>query len=51
MEWPDEKRRCRWANPKNPAYIAYHDAEWGRPLHDDRVRACVPACELGTVPN
>lgn len=36
MEWPDGKRRCRWANPKNPAYIAYHDAEWGRPLHDDR---------------
>lgn len=33
--WPDGKRRCRWANPKNPAYIAYHDTEWGVPLHDD----------------
>lgn len=36
MEWPDGKRRCRWANPKNPAYLAYHDGEWGVPLHDDR---------------
>ena len=29
MEWTDGKPRCRWANPKNPAYIAYHDNEWG----------------------
>ena len=36
MEWTDGKPRCRWANPKNPAYIAYHDSEWGVPLHDDR---------------
>lgn len=36
MEWLDGKPRCRWANPKNPAYIAYHDEEWGVPLHDDR---------------
>ena len=21
---------------KNPLYIAYHDEEWGKPLHDDR---------------
>lgn len=28
-------KRCFWANPKNPLYIKYHDAEWGRPLHDD----------------
>ncbi len=25
MEWKDGKRRCRWANPKNEAYIEYHD--------------------------
>ncbi len=31
------KIRCPWANPKNPAYIAYHDTEWGVPVHDDRV--------------
>ncbi len=27
-------RRCDWA--KNDLAIAYHDAEWGVPLHDDR---------------
>ena len=27
--------RCRWgATP--PDYLAYHDDEWGRPVHDDR---------------
>lgn len=26
--------RCAWA--RNPAAIAYHDREWGVPLHDDR---------------
>ena len=30
-----EKKRCFWANPKNPDYIRYHDEEWGRPVHDD----------------
>ena len=25
--------RCNWAN--NELAIAYHDAEWGVPLHDD----------------
>ena len=27
--------RCQWAT-SDPLYIAYHDEEWGRPLHDDR---------------
>ena len=27
--------RCPWATP-DPAYLAYHDEEWGVPLHDDR---------------
>ncbi len=27
-------KRCDWA--KNDLAIAYHDAEWGVPLHDDR---------------
>lgn len=35
MNAPDGKARCRWANPKNPAYIHYHDHEWGVPVHDD----------------
>ncbi|MBQ4580744.1 MAG: DNA-3-methyladenine glycosylase I [Clostridia bacterium] len=29
-------RRCRWCNPHNPLYTAYHDNEWGVPCHDDR---------------
>lgn len=28
------KRRCAWA--RTPLGIAYHDAEWGVPVHDDR---------------
>jgi DNA-3-methyladenine glycosylase I len=28
--------RCPWANPQNPLYLAYHDTEWGVPVHDDR---------------
>jgi DNA-3-methyladenine glycosylase I len=27
--------RCHWAT--KPAMIEYHDQEWGRPVHDDRV--------------
>ena len=27
--------RCAWA--RTPLGIAYHDAEWGVPVHDDRV--------------
>ena len=27
--------RCRWST-SDPAYLAYHDEEWGVPLHDDR---------------
>jgi DNA-3-methyladenine glycosylase I len=27
--------RCAWA--RTPASVAYHDAEWGVPVHDDRV--------------
>lgn len=27
-------KRCEWTG-NDPLYIAYHDHEWGRPLHDD----------------
>ena len=27
--------RCRWCNMANPAYVTYHDHEWGVPVHDD----------------
>jgi len=29
------KKRCGW--PRTPLSIAYHDVEWGVPVHDDRV--------------
>ncbi|WP_394777674.1 DNA-3-methyladenine glycosylase I [Undibacterium sp.] len=28
-------KRCAWANPANPLYLAYHDNEWGVPCHDE----------------
>ena len=27
--------RCKWCNPNNPKYIAYHDREWGVLRTDD----------------
>ncbi len=30
------KTRCAWVN-EDPLYLAYHDEEWGVPVHDDRV--------------
>jgi DNA-3-methyladenine glycosylase I len=32
----DGKRRCGWVNVGKPYYVAYHDEEWGRSVHDDR---------------
>src|SRR6266700_3526251 len=29
------KQRCFWCGD-DPLYIAYHDEEWGVPVHDDR---------------
>jgi DNA-3-methyladenine glycosylase I len=31
------KKRCRWAADGDPEFIRYHDKEWGRPVHDDRL--------------
>ena len=31
----DGKIRCGWVGAK-PHFIAYHDQEWGMPIHDDR---------------
>jgi DNA-3-methyladenine glycosylase I len=28
--------RCAWAG-EDPLYVAYHDREWGVPVHDDRL--------------
>src|SRR5512133_1138067 len=30
------KIRCAWAG-SDPLYLAYHDLEWGVPVHDDRL--------------
>jgi DNA-3-methyladenine glycosylase I len=32
---PPAKTRCAWAGT-DPLYVAYHDTEWGVPVHDDR---------------
>src|SRR5256885_5162666 len=34
MTNPVERARCAWA--KSDIMIAYHDQEWGVPLHDER---------------
>src|SRR3989449_7760214 len=31
---PTKVQRCGW--PKSELSIAYHDREWGAPVHDDR---------------
>lgn len=31
-------RRCAWAEGVGPAYIEYHDTEWGVPVRDDRTQ-------------
>ena len=35
MDQQDGKRRCGWAGG-SAFMIAYHDEEWGVPLHDER---------------
>lgn len=32
-----KRRRCHWADAGEPDYVRYHDEEWGRPVHDDRL--------------
>jgi hypothetical protein len=33
---PKTLTRCPWPPLDDPLYVAYHDKEWGVPLHDDR---------------
>ena len=35
MPAPSKKKRCEWAG-SDPLYLAYHDEEWGVPVHDDQ---------------
>jgi DNA-3-methyladenine glycosylase I len=32
----DQLKRCPWVDLSKPDYVAYHDEEWGVPVHDDR---------------
>ncbi len=46
---PDGRPRCWWA-VSAPEYVAYHDEEWGRPVHDARglfERLCLEAFQSG----
>lgn len=32
------KKRCAWVTPNtDPCYAAFHDEEWGVPVHDDKI--------------
>ena len=45
----DDRTRCAWAT-STPDYVAYHDEEWGRPLHGDDAlfeRVCLEAFQSG----
>ena len=33
----DGRMRCGWVGTNKPHYEAYHDTEWGVPVHDDRL--------------
>jgi len=46
---PDGLLRCPWSL-SSPDYLAYHDAEWGRPVRDDTgiyERLCLEAFQSG----
>ena len=46
---PTDRPRCAWAN-STPEYVAYHDEEWGTPLHGDDAlfeRLCLEAFQSG----
>lgn len=37
MTHSDQRNRCAWVNHDSLLYRAYHDQEWGVPIHDDRL--------------
>jgi DNA-3-methyladenine glycosylase I len=46
---PDGRLRCPWGL-STPDYVAYHDAEWGRPVRGDQAifeRLCLEAFQSG----
>jgi len=36
MKGFENSDRCPWVDLSKPDYVAYHDDEWGVPVHDDR---------------
>jgi DNA-3-methyladenine glycosylase I len=32
----EQMKRCAWVNENSELYCAYHDSEWGTPLHDEK---------------
>jgi DNA-3-methyladenine glycosylase I len=36
MNIDSHNNRCPWVDLTKPDYVAYHDQEWGVPVHDDR---------------
>jgi DNA-3-methyladenine glycosylase I len=45
----DGRPRCRWG-ASTPEYVAYHDEEWGRPVHDADAlyeKLCLEAFQSG----
>ena len=49
MAGPDGRLRCPWGLSA-PEYVAYHDTEWGRPVHGDQAiyeRLCLEAFQSG----
>ena len=45
----DGKLRCAWC-PADPLYLAYHDTEWGVPMHADRAlfeMLCLEGAQAG----
>ena len=45
----DGRARCSWPGG-DPGYVAYHDAEWGRPVADDRLlfeKICLEGFQSG----
>lgn len=46
---PDGRWRCPWPG-EDPDYLAYHDAEWGVPVHDERrlfEKVCLEGFQAG----
>jgi DNA-3-methyladenine glycosylase I len=37
MQSENGRCRCPWVDLTKPDYVAYHDREWGVPVHDDRL--------------